>query len=124
MVVSYVRIQRSGGSVTTGAKNRAVCPVCFNHSVALDLSSGRHVRCPECGAELVLKFRYYTVYVLISVLGALLLAHFQRLDGPLFVGGALLYFVVLLTVGFFIVVRLFPLKVELNDQHGTTKLRL
>jgi hypothetical protein len=92
--------------------------------VVLDLSNGRHVQCSECGADLVIRFKYYTLYVLICVLGALFFAHFRGLQGPVFIGGALIYLAVLLVVGLFIVVRFFPLKVGLNDKPAITKLRL
>jgi hypothetical protein len=81
------------------------------------------VRCPGCGTELVIKFKYYSVLVLASLLGSLLLAHFQRLEGPIFVGGALLYAAGFLLVGLFLVVRVFPLTVEV-DKHSATQLRL
>ena len=108
----------------TSGTRRVTCPVCHSRSVEFDLTAGRHVRCRNCDAELLIKFKYYILYVLISVLGALLVARLQGLEGPIFVGGALLYAVVFLAAGFFVVVRVFPVKVEPDDKHRITKLKL
>jgi DNA-directed RNA polymerase subunit RPC12/RpoP len=103
--------------------NCAVCPACSKRSVALDLSGGRYVQCPECGADLVIKLKYYTLYVLTCILGALLLSQLKGLHGPFFVGATLIYMAVFLVAGAFLL-RLCPLKLELNDKQNITKLRL
>ncbi|SRR6266481_864644 len=90
-----------------------ICPACQNPFPPVDLSAGFRLRCPACGADLVIGFSHEWLCSLISVAGGLIAAYAQRLDGCQFVIAASLYSIVLLVVCACVLLPRFPMTIQL-----------
>lgn len=90
------------------------CPVCGHELASISPDAERHLECRNCCAELVLDFKYFWLYRLLCILGAILIAYYQKLQGPIFVFGAVIYNLVLFFVGSRFLLPLFPIEIKIE----------
>ena len=89
------------------------CPVCTERLPPAKPARDRRLRCPVCGAELIFDFKYFWGYRLICALASIFIAQSQKLEGPIFVAAALIYFMVFFIVGARYLLPLFPFYIRI-----------
>ena len=100
-------------------RKRFECPAC-EQSVVPDAEGGRRFKCRSCGTALIIRFKYYWVYVAICVIGALMATVFQNSEEPLFAISFVIYFAGLLIICARILLPFFPVQVEVDNPSVTT----
>ena len=101
-------------------KPQFICPVCGNRLPTIESTVDLHLDCRACGAELVLDFKYFWFFRLLCALGAVLLAYYQKLEGPIFVVVALIYNLILFFVGARTILPFFPQEIRVFSPPFTT----
>ena len=61
------------------------CPVC-HAGLGLTDEVGSPIVCHECGKELVIKYKYYGLCLVIAYALGFLVAYIQKLEGPILFG--------------------------------------
>jgi hypothetical protein len=97
------------------------CPVCaYARLPDPEPDNDLRIECPSCGTQLVYDFKYFWGYQLLCVVAAVLVAFEQRLEGPIFVLGALFYYAVLFFGVSRFILPLLPLYVKVYGPRFTT----
>jgi predicted RNA-binding Zn-ribbon protein involved in translation (DUF1610 family) len=80
-----------------------ICPVCQAGLGLTEEEVTFPVACPNCGTQLMVRPKYYRLYVVVSCALGFLVAYIQKLEGPLLFGASLLYtLAILLGLGYWV----------------------
>ena len=92
------------------------CPVC-HAGVRLTDEVGSPIVCPKCGKELVIKYKYYRLWLVIAYALGFLVAYIQKLEGAILFGAVVLYgLVIFLGLGY-LVLPLLPHQLKVARSH-------
>jgi len=93
-----------------------MCPAC-HAGLGLPDAVGSPIVCRECGKELVVKYKYYRLCLVIAYALGFLVAYIQKLEGPILFGAVVIYgLVIFLGLGY-LVLPLLPHELKVASSH-------
>ena len=93
-----------------------MCPAC-HAGLGLTDAVGSPIVCRECGKELVIKYKYYRLCLVIAYALGFLVAYIQKLEGPILFGAVVIYgLVIFLGLGY-LVLPLLPHELKVASSH-------
>ena len=93
-----------------------ICPVCLG-ALGFTDEVTYPIVCPNCGKELVIKYKYFRLCLVIAYALGFLVAYIQNLRGPIFFGAFVLYgLVIFLGLGH-LVLPLLPHELKVASSH-------
>src|SRR5438128_12220830 len=110
----HLRFRNALTTLFLGKKSQLDCVACGRPVSLKDFRGDRHLRCAECGANLVLVLGHNWLYTTICLTGGFATAYLQGLHGPAFLAYALMYSAALVIVAAPIPAPFFPPKLTLD----------